>query len=152
MGNQNNVFIVKVHQLFQRVQELAPHLIPCPEGIIRFMGNAHLLVHIKPTMLIQIFQKINNNRLEGVILLFQFRNSIFEHFPCQRSFRLPALDTHIILNVDIGRIYELDIAVRIQHQRIREIISKGGLATKRYTVNPDHTLCNRINSSSLVFR
>ena len=57
MGNQNNVFIFKVHQLFQRVQELAPHLIPCPEGIVRFMGDPHLLVHIKPAVFIQVFQK-----------------------------------------------------------------------------------------------
>ena len=116
------------------------------------MGDPHLLVHIKPAVFIQIFQKVNHNGLEGVVLLFQFRNGVFEHFPCQRPFRLPPLDTHIILNVDIGRIYELDIAVRVQHQRIREVIGKSGLAAKRHTVNPDHTLCNCINSPSLVFR
>ena len=152
MGNQDNVFIVKVHKAFQGVQKFAPNLIPRTEGIIGFMGNTHLLIHIQAAMLIQIFQQVNNNRLEGVVLLFQFGNGILEHIPRKGSFRHAPLNLDFVLNADIRGINELDIAIRVQHQRIREAICEGGLSAKRNTINPKHTLFNGFNVSSLVFR
>ena len=152
VGNQDNIFIVKVHQAFQRVQEFAPHLIPRTEGIIRFMGNTHLLIHIKAAMLIQIFQQVNNDCSEAVFLLFQFGNCVLEQLPSKRSFRLPPFNLHFILNADIRGINELDIAIRIQHKGIGEGVCKGGFPTKRHTINPKHTLFNGFNVPSLVFR
>lgn len=77
-------------------------------------------------MLIQIFQKINHNRFEGVFLLFQFGNRVLENIPSKRSFRLPALNLYFISDTDIRRINKLDIAIRVQHKRIGEAVCKGG--------------------------
>ena len=151
MGNQNDIFIVKVHKAFQGIQEFTPYLVPCPERIVRFMGDPHLLIHIQAAMLIQIFQKVNHNRFESVFLLFQFGNRVLKHIPSKRSFRLPTLNLHFIPDTDKRRINELDITIRVQHKRIGKAVCKGGFSAKRNTINPKHTLLDFLKVSSFVF-
>ena len=151
MGNKHDVFIVQHHKPLHGVQVFAAHLIPRPETIIGFMGNTHLLIHIDPARFISIFQQVNNDSLKGVLLLFQFGNGIFEHFPCKGALCHAPLNLDVIADRDVRRVHVLNITVSVEHKRIRERVGKSGLAAERCAINPQLTLVNLFNVAAFVF-
>ena len=130
MTNQNDVFIVKTHQPLQCGQEFSSDFIPCPEGIITFMCNSHLFIHVQSALFIGVFKKVNHNGLEGVVLLFQFADDILEHFPSLCSFGHPSDHFNLVFDRDERCIHKLDVSISVQHQRVRELVCKGGLSAE----------------------
>ena len=151
MADQDDVFIVHVNQTLQGVQEFTSDHIPRPEGIITFMLPALPITDIHPASLINIFQKINHNGFEGVLFLFQFINGFHEHFIGQFSFSDPPFHRHGVPNGDIGGIHKLDVTIRVQHQGIRELIGKEGLAAEGCAVKPYNLLFGGVQVTPFIF-
>ena len=150
MGNQDNVFIIQIHQAANGGQEFGSHLIPCAEGIIRFMGDTHFLVHVQAASLIHIFQQINHNGLEIVLLLFKFVNDFLENLPCQGSLGHAPGNFHFILDRDEGGIHKLDVTIRVQHDGVRESVGKEGLAAEGRTIQPHNTLGHGVQVTAFI--
>ena len=116
------------------------------------MGNVQLVKHVQSARLVQIFKQVHNDGLEGVLLLFQLIQSFLENYPRQLSLDDTTSYFHIVLNRNerSGRIY--GVAIRVQHQRVRRMVSQRGFTSKRSAIQPDSALAGLACSSSLVLR
>ena len=151
MADQDNVFIIQIHQPFNGVQELGSYHIPSPEGIITFMFPPLPVTDIHTASLIGIFQQVNHNGFEVVLLLFQFGHGIGKNIPRQLPLGQPAFHRHRVPDCDIGGINKLDVAIRIQHQGIRKLVGKEGLAAEGCAVNPHNLLLGGVQIAPFIF-
>ena len=104
------------------------------------MLPALTITDIHPASLIGIFQQVNHNGFEVVLFLFQFGDGIGKDFPRQLALGDPSFNGHGITDSDIGGIHKLDVAIRVQHQRIRKLVGKEGLAAEGCAVKPHNLL------------
>ena len=130
MADQDDVFIVQIDQPLDGVQEFGSYHIPSPERIITFMFPPLPVTDIHPASLISIFQKVNHNGFEIVLFLLQLCHSIGKDFPSQLPLGQPTFHRYRVPDSDIGGIHKLDIAIRVQHQGIRELVCEEGLAAE----------------------
>ena len=151
MADQDDIFIIKAHQPLQGVQEFASDHIPSPERIIRFMLPALTVTDVNPAGFIDIFQQINHNGFEVILLLFQFSHGFHEHFIGQLPFGQPAFHGHHIPDGNVRGIHKLDIAIRVQHQRIRELVGKEGLAAEGCAIQPNNLLFGGVQITPFIF-
>ena len=150
MADQDDVFIVQIHKPLQGVQELASDHIPRTEGIIRFMLPALTVTDVNPARFINIFQKVNHDGSEIVLFLFQFGNGIHEHFIGQLALGDTAFHRNGVTNGDIGGIHKLDVAIRVQHQGIGELIGKEGFAAEGCAVKPHNLLLGGVQVTAFI--
>ena len=151
MADQDDIFIVQTDQPLDGVQELGSNHIPRPEGIITFMIPALPITDIHPASLIGIFQKVNHNGFEVVLFLLQLGHGISKDFPSQVPLGQPPFHRHGVPNGDIGGIHKLDVAIRVQHQGIRELIGKEGLAAEGCAVKPYNLLFGGVQVTPFIF-
>ena len=150
MADQDDVFIVQIHKPLQGVQELASDHIPRTEGIIRFMLPALTVTDVNPARFINIFQKVNHDGSEIVLFLFQFGHGIHEHFIGQLALGDTAFHRNGVTNGDIGGIHKLDVAIRVQHQGIGELIGKEGFAAEGCAVKPHNLLLGGVQITAFI--
>ena len=150
MADQDDVFIVQIHKPLQGVQELTSDHIPCTEGIIRFMLPALTVTDVNPARFINIFQKVNHDGSEIVLFLFQFGHGIHEHFIGQLALGDTAFHRYGVTNGDIGGIHKLDVAIRVQHQGIGELIGKEGFAAEGCAVKPHNLLLGGVQITAFI--
>ena len=150
MADQDDVLIVQIDQPLNGVQKFRSDHIPCPERIIRFMFPALTITDIHPAGFIGIFQKINHNGFEIVLLLLQFGHGISKDFPCQLPFGQPPFYRYSVPDRNIGGIHKLDVAIRVQHQRIREGVCKKGFAAEGCAINPHNLLFSGVHITPFI--
>ena len=142
--------VVQIHKPLQGVQELASDHIPRTEGIIRFMLPALTVTDVNPARFINIFQKVNHDGSEIVLFLFQFGHGIHEHFIGQLALGDTAFHRNGITNGNIGGIHKLDVAIRVQHQGIGELIGKEGFAAEGCAVKPHNLLLGGVQVTAFI--
>ena len=150
MADQDDVLIVQTDQPLDGIQKFGSHHIPSPEGIITFMLPALPITDIHPASLIGIFQKVNHNGFEVVLFLLQFGHGISKDFPRQLPLGQPAFHRHGVPDSNVGGINKLDVAIRVQHQRVRKLVGKKSLAAEGCAINPHNLLLGGVQVTPFI--
>ena len=124
-------------------EELSAHHIPAfAVTAVALMLDAELVENIETAMLVQVFDQVERNDVEAVVVLLQLVDNLAELRPSQHLVGHTAFGHELIGDLDERTRDVLGVAVGVDEQYVVEVIDERRLADVTVGVDPHIGLCD----------
>ena len=122
---------------FHLAEELSAHHIPAfAVTAVTLMLDAELVEHIESAVLVQVFDQVERDDAEAVVMLLQLVDDLAELRPCAHLVAHTAFCHELIGNLDKRARDILGVAVGVDEQHVVEVVDKSRLADVTVGVDP----------------
>ena len=106
------------------------------------MLDAELVENIESAMLVQVFDQVERDYVEAVVVLLQLVDYFAELCPCEHLMAHAAFGHELIGNLDKRARDILGVAVGVDEQHVVEVVDKRRLADVTVGVDPHIGFCD----------